>query len=151
MRFAVVPAVYVLFLRGDGSGTEVLLQLREGTGYMDGHWAAAAAGHVERDESVFDAAAREANEELDVSEVRLQPLGAMHRIQAGADPVEQRVDYFFSTTTWTGEPRIVEPHKCADLRWFRLGDLPEPVVPHEREVLDALRSGNVPAIMSFGY
>ncbi|HEU5044434.1 MAG TPA: NUDIX domain-containing protein [Nocardioidaceae bacterium] len=151
MRFAVVPAVYVLFLRGDGSGTEVLLQLREGTGYMDGHWAAAAAGHVERDESVFDAAAREANEELDVSEVRLQPLGAMHRIQAGADPVEQRVDYFFSTTTWTGEPRIVEPHKCADLRWFRLGDLPEPVVPHEREVLDALRSGRVPAIMSFGY
>jgi 8-oxo-dGTP pyrophosphatase MutT (NUDIX family) len=106
---------------------------------------------VERDESVFDAAAREANEELDVSEVRLQPLGAMHRIQAGADPVEQRVDYFFSTTTWTGEPRIVEPHKCADLRWFRLGDLPEPVVPHEREVLDALRSGRVPAIMSFGY
>jgi len=46
-RFVVVPASYVFLLRdgSDGSvtGTEVLLQLRQNTGYMDGHWAAAAA------------------------------------------------------------------------------------------------------------
>ena len=59
-RFRVVPAAYVLLRRGD----EVLLQLRRNTGYMDDHWAAAAAGHVEADESVFEAAVREAREEL---------------------------------------------------------------------------------------
>ena len=59
-----VPASYVFLLREstDGTGTEVLLQLRQGTGYMDGHWAAAAAGHIEQGESVFEAAAREAAE-----------------------------------------------------------------------------------------
>ena len=43
-RFQVVPAAYVVLRRDD----EVLLQLRRGTGYMDGYWACAAAGHVER-------------------------------------------------------------------------------------------------------
>ena len=65
-RFVVVPASYVLFLRRVGEEDQILLQLRQGTGYMDGHWATAAAGHVERGESVFAAAAREAAEELGV-------------------------------------------------------------------------------------
>ena len=47
-RFVVVPASYVYLLREADGATEVLLQLRQGTPYMDGHWAAAAAGHVER-------------------------------------------------------------------------------------------------------
>ena len=38
-----------------------------------------------------------------------------------------------------GEPRIVEPDKCAELRWCPLDALPDPVVPHERIVLDGLR------------
>ena len=64
-RFVVVPAAYVFLLRPapTPSGREVLLQLRSGTGYMDDHWAAAVAGHVERYETVFAAAAREALEE----------------------------------------------------------------------------------------
>lgn len=150
MSFAVVPAIYVFFVRGEGSATEVLLQLREGTGFRDGFWAAAAAGHVEEGESVFDAASREATEELGINDVRLTPLCAMHRLQPGGAPVDQRVDYFFSAGSWVGEPAILEPDKCADLRWFRLDALPDPVVPHELEVLDALRAGSVPAIMAYG-
>ena len=66
-RFRVVPAVYVYLLRPSViAGTdvaEVLLQLRRRTGFRDGHWAAAVAGHVERGESVTAAALREAHEE----------------------------------------------------------------------------------------
>ena len=61
-RFVLVPASYVYLLREGDAGTEVLLQLRQGTPYMDGHWAAAAAGHVERGETAYDAARREALE-----------------------------------------------------------------------------------------
>ena len=50
-----------------------------------------------------------------------------------------------------GEPRIVEPEKCADLRWFALAALPDPVVPHEHAVLAALASGQVPPVISFGF
>ena len=68
-RFVVVPAAYVFLLRDGVAGTEVLLQLRRNTGYMDDHWAAAAAGHVERGETAYDAAHREAAEEIGVSDV----------------------------------------------------------------------------------
>ena len=150
--FAVVPAAYVLFLRDTPTGAaEVLLQLREGTGYMDGYWATAAAGHVERGESVFDAAAREVTEELGVTGVHLAPLCAMHRTGATGDPVDERVDYFLRADAWTGEPVIQEPDKCADLRWFPLHDLPDPVVPHELVVLEALRAGAVPPILDHGF
>ena len=67
-RFVVVPASYVYLLREGAAGTEVLLQLRQNTGYMDGRWAAAAAGHVERGETAYDAARREALEEVGVDD-----------------------------------------------------------------------------------
>ena len=67
-RFQVVPAAYVILRRdvdGDGGG-QVLLQLRQHTGYMDGFWACGAAGHVEAGKSVLEAAHREAIEQLGV-------------------------------------------------------------------------------------
>ncbi len=151
-RFAVVPAAYVFLLRQPPSGScqEVLLQLRAGTGYMDGHWAAAVAGHVEKGESVFAAAAREAVEEIGVYDVDMTPLCAMQRTGSDA-PVDERVDYFFAATGWSGEPRIREPDKCADLRWFSLDALPAPVVPHELSVLGAIRAGDVPPILAHGF
>jgi 8-oxo-dGTP diphosphatase len=151
--FAVVPATYVFLLRPAPmpGGREVLLQLRRGTGYMDEHWAAAVAGHVERGESVFDAAQREAGEEVGISGVGLQAWCAMQRTGTSGDPVDERVDYFFTATTWTGTPRIVEPDKCADLRWFNLDALPTPVVPHELRVLDTIRAGSTPAILTHGF
>lgn len=150
-RFVVVPASYVLFVREDDGRRQVLLQLREGTGYMDGHWAAAAAGHVEQGESVFEAAAREASEELGVGDVELAPLCAMHRTGNTGDPVDERVDWFLMATSWSGEPRILESDKCADLRWFYLDDLPSPVVPHELRVIEGLRAGNLAPILTHGF
>lgn len=151
-KFVVVPASYVLFLREVEPGRrEVLLQLREGTGYMDDHWATAAAGHVEQGESVFEAAAREASEELGVTDLELRPLCAMHRTGATGDPIDERVDYFLLATSWSGEPRVVEPDKCADLRWFGVHDLPTPVVPHELQVIEALRDGTLQPIVTHGF
>jgi 8-oxo-dGTP diphosphatase len=152
-RFVVVPAAYVFLLRRASvpGGREVLLQLRSGTDYMDGHWAAAAAGHVERGESVYDAAAREAAEEIDVGDMVLEPWCAMQRTGVGDDPLDERVDYFFTATSWSGTPRIVEPEKCADLRWFPLDALPDPLVPHELRVLESLRAGSTPPILVHGF
>ena len=150
-RFVVVPASYVLFLRRVGEEDQILLQLRRGTGYMDEHWATAAAGHVERGESVFEAAAREATEELGIADVELAPLCGMHRTGATGDPVDERVDWFLLATSWSGEPRIVEADKCADLRWFGVHDLPSPVVPHELRVIEALRDGTLEPILAHGF
>lgn len=171
-RFQVVPAAYVLLRRGPDSGTsgdperdtgrdlyrdtaggEVLLQLRQGTGYMDGHWAAAAAGHVEDGESVLAAACREATEELGIAidPVDLVPLTGMHRTRGTHEAIDERVDFFFECRRWTGEPQLVEQEKAADLRWFALDGLPDPVVPHELFVLEHLRAGGPPPIVTYGF
>lgn len=149
-RFVVVPASYVFLLREGATGTEVLLQLRQGTGYMDGYWAAAAAGHVERGESAEQAARREALEEVAVDDLALTFVTAMQRT-AHDLPIDERIDFFFTARSWRGEPRIVEPAKCADLRWFALDALPDPLVPHEQVVLAGLRTGELPALTSFGF
>jgi 8-oxo-dGTP pyrophosphatase MutT (NUDIX family) len=150
-RFVVVPASYVFLVREEAGEQRVLLQLRRGTGYMDDHWAAAAAGHVEQGESVFEAAAREAFEELGVGDLELTPLCAMHRTGRTGDPIDERVDYFLLARSWSGQPRVVEPDKCADLRWFDLDDLPTPVVPHELEVIEGLRDGTLAPIIAHGF
>ena len=149
-RFVVVPAAYVFLLRDGADGPEVLLQLRRNTGFMDDHWAAAAAGHVEKGETAYDAARREALEEIGVSDLDLTFVTTMQRTRGG-EPIDERVDFFFTARSWSGEPRLVEDHKAAGLDWFPLRKLPAPVVPHELAVLEALRTGTAKAYSTFGF
>jgi 8-oxo-dGTP diphosphatase len=149
-RFVVVPAAYVFLLRDGTSGPEVLLQLRRNTGFMDDHWAAAAAGHVEKGETAYDAARREALEEIDVSDLALEFVTSMQRTRGG-EPIDERIDFFFTARSWSGEPRIVESAKAADLGWFPLSALPDPVVPHELQVLHGIIEGDLPAYTTFGF
>jgi 8-oxo-dGTP pyrophosphatase MutT (NUDIX family) len=149
MRFQVVPAAYVFPRRTVDGVEQVLLQLRQGTGYMDGHWAAAAAGHVERGETAYDAARREAREEIGVEVGDLTFVTSMQRTQ-GADPIDERIDFFFTCRSWTGEPRILEPEKAAAMDWFALDALPDPVVPHELFVLQRLGTG-LDSYTTFGF
>lgn len=153
-RFQVVPAVYVLFLREYGDREQVLLQLREGTGYLDGYWAHAAAGHVERGESVFDAAVRECAEELGIAvdPGDLVALTTLHRQQRpGLSYKDHRADFFVECRHWSSEPRLMEPEKAAALQWFDVEDLPTPMVPHEAFVLEGLLEGRLAPIHSIGF
>ncbi len=146
--FALIPAAYVALLRG----SEVLLQHRVGTGYMDGYWACSAAGHVERGESVYAAAVREAREELGVviDEADLEPICTIHRRQTASDR-GQRVDFFFAVSTWKGEPSVKEPELNGGLRWAQLSAPPEPLVPVDSIVLEMLRTGERRAIVHWGF
>ncbi|WP_136519528.1 MULTISPECIES: NUDIX domain-containing protein [Cellulomonas] len=149
-RSLLVAAAYVVLLRPAAGGDEVLLQLRRGTGYMDGFWATLA-GHVDPGESVHEAAVREAAEEAGVvvAPDALRPLTVLHRFQRGGPAVEQRMDTFFEVRTWSGTPEVREPAKTEAMAWFPLAALPDPVVPHERRVLDLLAQGApLPAVMS---
>lgn len=154
-RFSLVPAAYLILLRDGDQGQEVLLQRRCGTGYMDGWWACAAAGHVEAGESALDAAVREADEELGITigHDDPRPVTTVHRGCLLPDPLEQRIDLFFMVRRWAGDPAIQEPEKAAELRWFALEALPERVVPHERLVLDqvAADAEPIPAILTHGF
>lgn len=152
-RFQVVPAAYLALLREGPDGPEVLLQLRRGTGFMDGRWAHGAAGHVELGESVLQAAVREAGEELGVhvDPTALDHVATLHRTVAAHQPLEERVDVFLATRSWTGEPAALEGQKVADLRWWPLAALPDLLVPHERQALEVLAAGAHPQLLTRGF
>jgi 8-oxo-dGTP diphosphatase len=154
--FVVVPAAYLYLLRETPDGIEVLLQQRgAGVPYMAGHWAAAAAGHVEQGETAPVAVAREAVEELGLHDIDVEFLATMHRT-AGGEAIDERIDFFFTARSWAGEPSIQEAEKASALGWFSLDSLPTPMVPHEAHVLGllgaALTSGlPVAPYLSFGF
>ena len=86
----------------------------------------------------------------------VRPLTVLHRGEPGGPAIEQRVDFMFEVTRWTGTPSIQEPDKAADLAWFPFVALPEPLVPHEAVVLravhDAGRHGTeMPRLLTFGF
>lgn len=148
-RFSVIPAAYVYLIRD----RRVLLQKRQNTGYMDGMWVAGAVGHIELGETAVAAAVREAAEEIGVilEPADLQPATVMQRTDGTDARIEQRADWFFTARSWRGEPTILEPHKCADLQWFDLDDLPAAVPSYERLVLDGIARNRLSAFTSYGF
>ena len=138
-RFKVVPAVYLVLLRNN----KILLSRRHGTGYCDGEYSLPA-GHLDGNETLLQTMVREAEEEIGIM-VKPDDLRLVHVMHRKAEekyrryPEEERIDFFFITDKWAGEPKIMELHKCDDLRWFDLGSLPDNVIPYIRQMIDCVR------------
>lgn len=133
-RFKVIPAVHLFLMRGD----EVLLLLRQNTGFQDGNYSVVA-GHLDGDEQVVDAIIREAREEAGISlePHHVQVVGVMHR-----QSDSERIDFFASASQWQGTVTNCEPHKCGGLEWHALDALPQNMVPYVRTALDQFQDGD---------
>ena len=116
---------------------QVLLQLRQNTGYEDGSFHFPA-GHVEEGENALEAVIREADEELGLAlrEDWLELVYTLHRQSDGS-----RVSLFFACHAWAGAPTAKEPHKCAELRWCAPDALPARMVPYARHAFEQIRTG----------
>ena len=111
----------------------VLLLRRAGTGFFDGLYSLPG-GHVEQGESIFQAAARELEEEtgLQLAPDGLDWLGIIHRRSD-----TNRIDFFLRARHWQGEPALREPGKCSGMAWFARDGLPEEIVPYVKVALEA--------------
>lgn len=132
-RHTIIPAVHLLLTRDE----QVLLLRRANTGFCDGAYSVPA-GHVEAGEAATVAMLREAREEIGITiaPADLIPTLVMHRRSDS-----ERVDFFFTATTWTGQITNCEPGKCDDLRWFAVTNLPPVMVPYVRAAIDAHQAG----------
>ncbi len=129
-KFKAVPAVYLVMERNE----QALFMHRYQTGYQDGKYMLPGGG-IERGEPPTEATVREAREELgiEIAPENLQLIHIMYR--APHDETGERVDFFFRTQTWNGEPTIREPNKCDGLEWFPLNGIPNNVPPYVRGAL----------------
>ena len=134
-------AVFPILLREGANGQEVLLHLRQNTGYMDGTWDFAGSGHVDENETARQAVARECREELGIA---VDPADAefvhlCHRV-AGGDG-RTYYDMCFVIRRYQGEPAVMEPEKNAGLRWFPADALPEHISSAGEDMLSCYLAG----------
>ncbi|MBA4602348.1 NUDIX hydrolase [Thermoactinomyces mirandus] len=132
-RFTAPVTIHLFFIRED----QILLLRRYNTGYEDGNYSVVA-GHLDGGETVKQAAVREAKEETGVSlrEDDVKIVGVMHR-KTG----DERIDFFAAVKNWEGEIQNREPHKCNDLRFFSLDNLPANMIPYIVRAIHNYRKG----------
>jgi mutator protein MutT len=120
-------------------GRKVLLLRRANTGFADGSWSVPG-GSLEDGETLPAAAVREAREEVGVV---IDPADLIFaHLCHHADPDGlARIGVFFAASRWAGEPVNAEPHKCSEIAWHELGDLPGDVVGYIRAGLNSRDQG----------
>ncbi|MCA9329689.1 NUDIX domain-containing protein [Candidatus Saccharibacteria bacterium] len=131
-----LPVIVLLLLTRD---KEVLLMRRQNTGWGDGSYDLVA-GHVDGQESLQVALAREALEEVNIT-ISQDDVEFMHLLHYVGETEYMYV--FFKAEKWRGTPKIMETEKCDDLRWFPLSELPDNLLPITRDVLHKYKN-NVP-------
>lgn len=132
-RYKLIPEVYLLLVR-EGN---VLLSRRKNTGYEDGKLGFVA-GHAEENEPLRQAMVREAMEE---SGIKLDPFQLVLRVVLHRKTDREQVGFYFQALEWNGEPRNMEPNKCAELAWFPLDHLPKDIIPYIARALECFQKG----------
>lgn len=142
-HFKSLSAVFPIILKQNDSNMEILLHRRKNTGYQDGKWDIAASGHVDEGETAKMAVVRECSEELgiDVKITDLSFAHLSHRVSNSGG--RTYYDIYFVVNNYDGIPKIMEPDKCSELKWFKLNDLPNEIIDVRKIVLDNYRS-NIP-------
>lgn len=133
-RYRTLSAVMLMLTRQREGSEEILLQKRKNTGYMDGYWDYSASGHVENMESMKMAIKREAKEELcvDIDINDLEFISLIHKIN-GKDTIYY--NGYFKAKKWKGEPKIGEPDKNEEIKWFDIDRLPENLVDDRKQAI----------------
>ena len=129
-RNIAIPAVYLFLIKNN----KVLMIRRAGTSYFNGYYSLPA-GHVEAGELPLSCMIREAKEEIGITLLKKNVEMVHSQYRTKNDETADRVNYFFKASTWSGEPKNMELHKCDDMSWFPLAKLPIKTVPEVRLAL----------------
>ena len=133
----VTPSIFVALVKNDS----VLLIRRQNTGWCDGYYDLPA-GHLEDQEKLKEAAARELLEETGVT-VKPENLKLIHVHQNHHRPSDPHYGYIFKAEKWEGEAKLTEPNKSNGIGFFELNKLPAKITPYVKEALENLGSDGV--------
>jgi len=134
-RFTFLAVVNILLIK-DG---KILLARRFNTGFHDGDYEIPS-GHIDGNEPVRKAAAREAFEELGVK-INIDDLSVVHVMHRYGEKKE-RIEFFLTAKEWEGEPTNAEPEVCDEVRWFPISQLPENMIPKAKFGIEQFLNGS---------
>ena len=128
-RFKLVVAVHLILVENG----KILLLKRYNTGYEDGNYSVVA-GHIDGKESVITSMQREAKEEagIKIKEEDLEIVHVMHRNSED----RESIDYFLTCKKYEGNIQIMEKDKCDELKFYKLDELPENMIPYVRKGIE---------------
>ncbi len=96
------------------------------------------AGHLDGQESFRQALIREAKEEanIDLEFDDLDIVHVIHRQENYTDVGKrERLDVFIKPRKWKGKIKNLESHKCDDISWFPIDNIPNNTIPFIKEVI----------------
>jgi len=102
---------------------EVLLGLRQGS-HGAGEWSFPG-GHLEFGETLFETAKREVKEETDLDVDEFQLISVADEMRYIKTDGKHYVNIGIKAEYQRGEPKVMEPEKCKEWKWFSLDNLPE--------------------------
>ncbi len=131
-----IPASYLTLIKDN----KILLLRRFNTGYEDGNYSMIA-GHVDPGETFTQCIIREAEEEAGIL-LKPEDLKVIHVMHRNSETAvnNERIDVFFIAKKWEGEIENKEPHKCDDLSWFDLDNIPENVIPYIKQAIAGINN-----------
>jgi len=140
-KYKIPLEVHLILIQND----KILMLRRYNTGYEDGNYSLVA-GHVEENENATDAIIREAKEESGILITRENIVlsHVMHRYAHGA-----RMSLFYVANIYDGKITNEEPHKCDDLSWKDIENIPDNTIPYIKTAI--LNSFNGINYSEFGW
>lgn len=137
-HFKLYAAVFPIIISPEG---EILLHLRQNTGYMDDFWDLAGTGHIDAGETASQAVLRECQEELGIT-VLPEDLKLVHTVhRVGQEDGFPYLYLYFLVSNYQGQPQVKEAQKNAGLAWYALDQLPETMIPDRKIALQKAFSG----------
>lgn len=112
---------------------EILFQRRQGTKLWPG-FMALPAGHIDKGENAYEAAIREAKEELNIDIGRTDMIDTFV-VNRRNKTLQPYYDVYFEIKSYCGIVTINEPEKCSELIWRDIEHLPEDIIPFEKVAL----------------
>lgn len=126
-----LSSIYLILKNDDG---QILLQRRQGTKLWPG-FLALPAGHIDKGENAYEAAIREAREELGI-EISPDDIVDTYVVNRKNKSLPSYYDVYFEISKYIGEIKINEPEKCSELVWVDPNNLPYDMIDFEKEAID---------------